>query len=546
MFKGAAVLCLFLCLLTAVPVHAEEEQTYLPSGEAEILLVHNETMTSAEEEDIEFISMAATSLNKSCDFGTPQQCADYVSKYKNIICYNLDDASLEFMEELDTSGASLMILGSTFMEQFWSYTGQKSYYITEENQGLTEEKQDLKEENQKLTQENQTLEEHPVKGKLYYAFSEENTFEELVEMKGLKAFLHGNYSSGEITAGNETIPFCSQVGNVRFIPVTAYSGKLVRAALMQEMVQWMWPYRDAPPDYAQYFVLDQVYPFMPAEKLKEKVDVLIESGIPFAISVMPISQNTEFPSMKQFCQVLSYAQANGGAVILNAPIIHQTEVEIDELYEKLTDMTTAYTNYGVYPLGLQVPLSWTNDEVYLKVLERYKTVFVYDDGKSSGFEIDSHQNVLFQNSHQLILPLIELDHTGTSYLKCYSSALYFNAGEDLEVLEQKLRNCKESSVPFKSLWDMSHSVWANDFSMDYENHILCINEEERVIEFHPEEFDEDFEYGRNALQRITVSLQNQNKVLMLLVAVIIVLFTLLILYARKRNKRNFFYDDNRE
>ena len=184
----------------------------------------------------------------------------------------------------------------------------------------------------------------------------------------MRKFLEEGYTNGEITAGNKSYPFCSQVGNARFIPVTDFSGSLARAALMQEIVQWMWPYLDSPPDYAQYFVLDKVYPFMSAEKLKERVDILIESGIPFVISVMPVLQNTEFPSMKQFCQVLGYAQANGGAVILNAPVIHKADTDIDELYEKLTDMTVAYTDYGVYPLGIEVPLSWTNDETYLYLL----------------------------------------------------------------------------------------------------------------------------------------------------------------------------------
>lgn len=520
MFKSVMVLTTILwLLLSALPVYAQEETAYLPSGEAEILLVHEEIPSPAQEEDIEYISLLASALNRSLDFGTPRQCADVVSKYKYIICYNLDRVSRNFLEELEYFQGSLLILGSTFPEEYLMQTGQGAYYINGEIQE---------------------------KGRLEYSFSEDNRFEELVEIKGMGAFLTNGYASGEITAGDVTYPFCSQVGNVRFIPVTDYSGKLVKAALMQEIVQWMWPYQDTPPDYAQYFVLDKVYPFMSAERLKERVDVLIESGIPFVISVMPITQNTEFPSMKQFCQVLSYAQANGGAILLNVPIIHQTNVDIEELYEKLTDMTLAYTNYGVYPLGIEVPFSWTNDESYLKVLQRYRTVFVYDDGENSGFQIEAHKNSLYYNYHQLVLPLIELDHTGTSYLKCYSSALYFDSGAEIEVLEEKIKNCKDSSVPLKNLWDMSHSVWANDFWLNYENHILSINEEEIVVDFHPEVFDEEYDYGRNIIQRITVSLQNQNKVLMILVAVIVVLFVSFIAYARKRNKRDFLYEDKRE
>lgn len=517
MFKRLLVLAIIMWLIGTMPVWAEEDAAYIPAGEAEILLVHNESPSS--EEDIEFISMLASALNRSLDFGTPEQCEDYVSKYDYVICCNLDEVPDRFMEGLKDYKGNLMILGSAFLEKYLGQTGQGSYYMGAGGQE---------------------------KGKLEYSFSEEDRFEEIVETRGLREFSGDGYVSGEITAGDKTYPFCSQVGNVRFIPVTHYPGKLARAALMQEIVQWMWPYLDTPPDYAQYFVLDKVYPFMSAEKLKERVDVLIESGIPFIISVMPFAQNTEFPSMKQFCQVLSYAQANGGAVILNAPIIHKSDIDIDELYDKLTDMTVAYTEQGIYPLGIEVPFSWVNDEMYLKVLQRYRTVFVYDDGSSSGFDIDSHKNQLYYNYHQLVLPLIELDQTGVSYLKCYSSALYLDSCEETEVLEEKIKNCKNSSVPFKNLWDMDHSVWANDFLMNYEKRILSINGEELQIGFEPEEFDEDFDYGRNTLQRITVNLQSQNQVLLVLVVVIVVVFVSFIIYARKRNKKNFFYDDRGE
>jgi uncharacterized protein YdaL len=513
----AATAILIICV-NIISVKAAEKEDYIPQGEGEILLVYSDKITSEEKNDIEYLNTLSSSLNRSLDFGTADECKNVLDKYDYIICYNIKDSSLEFKQEIKEYKGKLMILGSDFMSQYITVTNQKDEYIEENSQ---------------------------TKGKLEYSFNEDK-FQEIVELENLKKFQINGYKNGNISVGSETFSFCSQIGNVRFIPVTNYSGNLVKAALMQEIVQWLWPYLDKTPDYAQYMVLDKVYPFMSAEKLKKKVDLLVNADIPFVISVMPITENADYPSMKQFCQILKYAQVNGGAIILNSPIVHTNEKNQDEVYELLTEMTLAYTNNGVYPLGIEVPVSWTNEDFYLDILKRYRTLFVYDDGEKSGFKISDHRNKLFYNYHQLVMPLIPLDKTGVSYLKSYSSALYLDSAIDVEELKEKIDYSKSSSVPFKNLWDMNQSVWANNFHLNYENYVLKINDVEINPEFKPEAYDEDYNYGRNTLQRITVSLKNQNKGLMIVAFFTISIFIILIVYSRRKNRKHFFYDDEKE
>ena len=53
-----------------------------------------------------------------------------------------------------------------------------------------------------------------------------------------------------------------------------------------------------------YPVLDEVYPFMQSDLLVEKIDLFIDSGISFTITVMPIYQNTDYPAFLRFCDIL--------------------------------------------------------------------------------------------------------------------------------------------------------------------------------------------------------------------------------------------------
>ena len=79
---------------------------------------------------------------------------------------------------------------------------------------------------------------------------------------------------------------------------------------------------------------------------------------PFVISVMPIYANGDYPAMKRFCEVLRYAQANGGTIILHAPITVREGENKDQVWDYLTIAMQAYINYGIYPVAVQLPESY--------------------------------------------------------------------------------------------------------------------------------------------------------------------------------------------
>lgn len=481
---------------------------------AEILLLHNEVLTDSERDNIMLISNMATSMVKGLEFGTYEQYQPYLGEYSYIICYNLKNVDSTLAETLRACDAKIFLIGSEIMLDYLKSTGQA---------GLLEEAVE------------------PTTGILHYSFENNAEFEELIQFHGISQSVATEYRSGIIEVGDKEYPFCSQIAKVRFVTITDFTGELSYAAMLKELATWLWPYKNDPVEYVQYVVLDAVDAFMPVEQLKEKVELLISQSLSFVISVMPVYQNTEYPAMQQFCEVLRYAQDNGGAVIMHAPIQQGTINDWEEFSEKMTAVTIAYSDYGVYPLGIEIPQSWIYKKDMLEWLKRYKTVFVYQDDGEIYFHEEDHKNLLYYNYHNLVMPMIELDDTGISYVKNYASALFINGNsQDNSELIEKINNYMQSSVSTKSLWELPHSVWANNYHLNYENGVLTINDEIRSIIYIPQEYDENFNYKRNVVQRVTVNIKNQSTGLILLVTIVTTLFLGMIGYARYHNRKRFF------
>jgi hypothetical protein len=531
--KRWATVCVLLALLlcTAMPAWATEaeiaqgwkptesnteEQETLPDGNGQILLLYAKTPTEQQTKNIAVIADAATALGYSLDFGTWAQCTDVLNKYSFVICYDLDAPDDAFWTRLVAYTGKLFVLGGEEPTRFWT-TKVGAFNGTEQSGAFS--------------------------GHASYSFTSNNTeesFTALTDAKHLLFFTESEYENGSFYTNNNEAPLFVQADGIRYCPLTDFTDEVLHAAFIQELNNWLWQYLDMPTSYPQYLVLDAVYPFMPTDQLMERVDACIEASMPFVISVMPIFQNAEYPAMQQFCEVLRYAQANQGAVILHAPLSNTGTFDRETLQELLTTATEAYTTWGVYPLGIEVPQSWTQDEEMLELLKRYRTVFVYDDGTEPTIDLSTHKNLLYYNYHQLILPLLALDDTGLSYLSNYSSALYIDSLSDMDELSTQLERMKNSRVPLKSLWSLSHSVWCDNFYLSYTGDTLTVNGVEQDLRYTPEMPIEDFDYNRDILYRITVSLEKQNKGVIVFACGTALLFLCFILYARIVNRRRFF------
>lgn len=511
-YKGRFFLFTLL-LCTLLSVHAAAAQQHLP-GEADILLLHDEQLSDAQLDNLRLLADAATALGKSMELGTPVQASGRYNRYALIICYDLQpDAALA--RTLTRSNAKLLLLGGELLPDCLQAVAPDLTVHTVQRQ------------------ENN--------GVLRFDFAGQQSYQAIVPLAQPLYTTDTEYKSGTLEADGQEYPFCMQSRGIRYIPLVDFTADLARAALMWELDVWLWDYSGLPPQKGQYWVLDEVYPYMPAQQLLDRVQVLVDANIPFVISVMPLYQNSDFPAMQQFCEVLRYAQANGGAVILHTPILRGTVTDWNAFNTAVTTAVTNLTAQGVYPLGFDVPYSWTWASDALAWMKRSRTIFVHPDTAASDFTRDTTQNLLYYNYNALVLPALSLDDGGENSILQFSAAQRVAASIPLEQLQVLVQQLQSDHCPYYNLWDSEQSVWADNFHLSWKNGALTVNDVLCSLAYTPQPAPEHYNYQRNILKRFTVSIQNESHFLIFLVAVVTLLFLLMILYARRRQRLHFLY-----
>lgn len=523
------IILLFLAVSMKEDVYAESI-SILPDGEILILYADaadQETMTA-----VRTIVEILTYQSFQVTYAPASECLGQLDRFSDIICYKLERYPLKIINELYElekkgqeilnaapegeaveNGIQIMFIGNEFLRDYLTATARSSYYTDIEK----------------------------TVGKITYYFND-YTYKEVLAKEENYLFLSGDtdYSSGVIQIQNEEGYFCAAKGVLTHIPVSDMENNLIRAAFTREVSFWKWPYSGEPHIYAQYMVLDKVYPFQDPDKLLTIVNAFIEKKEPFVISVMPIYVNSNYPAMQHFCEVLRYAQNHGGSIMIHSPMIQMSKIDVDLVNEYMSIAIQNYMEHGIYPLGIQVPHNWLFNDDTIEIMSRFRTVLVSEE-EDPYITADKgiYTNKVYKDGHQWIAPAISLDENGVSYIRAHSTAVLFNITEDLSKIEAKINACRESYVPLKNLWDIEHGFWTDEDIMTYKNHIILVNNKRVEKDYTPTEYEEAFTYNRNMLQRFSKNLADQNFKLMVVVIVVSVLFLLFILSARKSNKRHF-------
>ena len=549
------ILCaFFLCLPVSISAAAASVEEISLPGESDILLLHSDSVTDEQLNSLRILADSATALSMSMELGTPAQADGLYEHYKLILCYDLDsDPALA--KELAASGARLMILGGSILPDCVEAAGGSAALLQEQRPSTSA----VLSYTFSAQQSYQTITSIP---DLFYvtntvshtAMNSAASDESVNSTDSAIAYVSdpdksnvyagsedadGAYENGTLEVNGQTFPLCSELSGIRYIPLTDYTQDLSRAAITREISAYMWDYSGLPPQKGQYIVLDNVYAYMPAQELLDRVDVIVEAGLPFVISVMPVYLNTDYPAMQQFCEVLRYAQANGGAVILRAPQSRTSVTDWDAYNVTITEVLTSYTSQGVYPLGFDVPYSWTWNEDALTWMQRSRTIFVYSDSAETDFTLNTQQNLLFYNYNALVLPALSLDDGGENCVLQFSASRRISASVSMEDLQDLVSDMQNNASAYYSLWDNTQSVWANSFHLNWDGEALTLNDAVCSLTYTPQAAEEDYEYNRNTLKRFTVSIQNESHFLIVLVSVVTVLFLLMILYARHMQRKRF-------
>ena len=503
------------------------EKKEIPEGE--ILVVYSDGAEDNTLEKVDDIIEILTYQNFKVSYGTASECVTELNKFAYILCYDLKNYSSEFLSSLETyedtalrqngqQSGHILFVGNECIREYYDSTGRSGDYVTV----------------------NSSV------GKIEYSFDGLTAREGMVK-EDFFLFLKdiSGYKNGSITVNQTRGYFCARDGAITHIPAADMNDNLFLAAFIKEAALWKWPYKGTPFVYAQYIVIDKVYPYQDPAKLLEVVKLFVEQQTPFVLSVMPIYVNGDYPAMEQFCEVLRYAQANGGGIIINAPINQMTVFDKKTVQEYLNMALEVYLGHGVYPLALKVPRNWMFNEDTVDIMRRFKTIFTSEVRDTYIEQTEMSGNLVYKDGHAWVGTAVALDDLGTSYLSVYSSAVPVSMNSEIADIKEIIEACRKSPIPLKSLWDMEHSSWTEKNLMSYKNGNLLLDNKKMDLSYVPGTYDENYNYKRYMLQRFSRDLTSQSRKLIILVAVTSALFVIFIFLARRINRRKYFLKETK-
>ena len=506
-----ALLCALALALAWLPEASALAEDAAPRAPAEILVVYpEEADRRAGEDDLAALARALLCLQHTADFVEAGDAAAVIGDYENVIwCATVRSDRMD-PAILDGYAGGLLALGSARgLERFGIRPAE----------GLSGEQI----------------------GVARRAFVDGATFSASLPLLDPGTVDDAIGTDGSLEVLDARLPLAAGGDGVRYVPLVDYTTPFAQAVLTQEIAQWLWRFDSQIHTYTEYVVLDAVYPFADPYRLRDIVDYMLGKKMPFVISVMPIYDHADYPAMGRFCEVLRYAQANGGAIIMHAPIV-QNGIDAAELAARLSTATRSYLDHGVYPLALEAPSQWLFDASLRGVLGRYRTLFISDlDAFASHGAGEYNLGDYIRMGSRQVVPALKLDETGISHLSCCATAVYldFSALPD-ETLISAIDAAKDAPIPMQGLWDMEQTAYMDDGLVTWDGGTLLVDGEQRFNVYEPSAADDaPFDYRRNVYYRFVADLANQNHLLIGVSAGLLVLFMLLGWRSRRQMHRRF-------
>ncbi len=513
------VLLIFMVITIFFPVKAVSAEDKTIKGK-DILFIYDEDLSSKGKENVAVMADILTYMGYGTSYSTVNESIGMLNKFNSLLFYHESDSiSSSFLKALEDTDIKIMMVGG----------------------GSTDDV--LK--SLKLDYTSIKVKDTAIKVSYKVGYGGASTT--LIKAENAIIFQEGfPYRAGNIEATGKSSPLV--VRDRRFSCMGTFDNEsdILKAAFSEQISIWKWPFENQPNSYPQYIIFDNVYPFFNSEKLMKVVQLMDKKGVPYSITVMPVYQNTEYPAMKHFCEVLAYAQSKGASIILKAPLINTDTPSLEDINKKITTAITAYNNYGVFPIAIEVPNNWIHESLGLDVLKRFSTVILYPEEKNSWTDSDGY-NTVYSDGHHLIAPaILSSSSLGSNMIKAYPTALFLDINSDTDMLESQIKQIQQSEISLKSLWLTSHTVYTNDRVISHRDGILNVNGKVQSLEFKPFGYEESFNFNRGVIGKMAESMARENRRLLLIVTFISIIFVFFIVVARYQNRRRFLYKSTSE
>ncbi len=515
MFKRRVIFLLTVLLLFS-PLNSTlaRDESYLKARD--ILFVYDDELSGKAIENIAAMADILTYMGYGTSYRTVSESKGLLDRFDSILFYHeSEEINSSFLEELKKLDNKIMVVGG----------GE-----------ITELLQAVKATVKAIGMEDTTV-------RFSYPFYNGTQTASGFVKADRATILQGKpqYTAGEAAAGGKTAALCASSGRFTGIAVFDSESDILKAVFSDQISRWKWPYKNLPNSYPQHIIFDNVYPFVNNQKMLKVVEMLEQKGITYSITVMPVYQNSEYPAMKHFCELLRFAQSKGASIILKAPLINTARPVLEEINKRISTAMSAYVNYGVYPIAIEAPNNWINETLGQNVLKRFSTVVLYNDNQKSSWTDQDGYNKIYLDGHHFITPALFNGNLSSNMINTYPTAIFLDMNTDIDTLEQQIKMIQDSEVSLKSLRSGAHSVYTDDQVISLKNNMLTVNGKLQSFEFTPFTYESSYNYNRGVIGRLAESIARGNQRLLIVVTGISILFIVFIVVARYQNRRRFLY-----
>ncbi|WP_317312019.1 DUF2334 domain-containing protein [Clostridium thermobutyricum] len=288
----------------------------------------------------------------------------------------------------------------------------------------------------------------------------------------------------------------------------------------------------------KFLMINNVNPFINLNDLVDKIKYLNEQGIPFILNTIPVFENPNFDAMKRFTEVLRYAQASGGYIVLSCPYIENENATSEEIFNAMEEGYKNYINYLVYPIAISMPryLLYRND--MKEYVEKSNTIFIGTSNVGMinfGFENATFKNVINQ------IPYKEIDYKNINS-NLGNIAITIENSTSLNEFKEDVQNLINNGIFFNSPTILDSNININGVDVTCSNRGLYSNNKD--VQQNTYIPNKDLEKRNTSNQVSTDNKQiNISKIsnkVMLLAFIACVLFIIITILSRRIDKRKYF------
>lgn len=337
-------------------------------------------------------------------------------------------------------------------------------------------------------------------------------------------------------AGDLAYPFSKTIDQVTYVP-TFIGNQEFQLVLGDLLRNWLGLEMTG----KTTLLIPDIYPFSDLEMVIKTADGFYENGIPFALGVVPMADNLDFPAMARFYQVLRYVQSKNGTIFLHRPSPETVSDNSAMLTEKMKATISKMVENGVYPLGLATEQSlFFDDQRDVTPLNFFSTgivtpaFFISQSGEDESWALTSASlGINFETIEKATSPKRNFVN------EALNTTIIMPLAENEDGLQDKIARINDkwlSLTDYKYLdnqWTIGQDTIKSGPAGIFHNGLAV------SLAYDEEPVTADYDYKPPAEYSLEKIFNAGNAFLLTVVGVIIIVFTVIVIFSRRVYLRKF-------